>query len=242
MDSEPFIILRRSPLGEVDDLVVGLGRGLGRFSAVVKGSRQGRGRLAGLLEPPVELDGQIIGDSRLSRLSGIVLRTAFTGINRRLEAMLTAGFLGRLVLECLPDHAPAPEVYDVLMEGLLALDAGRAVIPTALKAQDRLLAELGFEVMIDGCVECGAGDFSSFSAELGGVLCSACDDGSAIALDEEVFASLRDLRRCDLNLKDDPLDPRVVNSLGRVFKAQFQYHLDLPHHLFRRVLPKESYA
>ena len=224
-------------MGENDEIVVGLGRSSGRFSAVVRGSRKPRSRLAGLLEPPVELEGQIRQGRNLDNLSQLQLRRAFAGLRKSLEALLTAGFFARLFGEALPEREAHEEIYDLFAQLHERLADGAAVAPLALWGQDRLLAELGLAPEIEQCLSCSSSDLSGYSARDGGMLCANCYSGSGFAVAAPVLSSYRELRACQ---GDAPLlSPPVVREIGRILKGQFQQHGGLSDRVFRRVLPKD---
>lgn len=218
--------------------MVCLGEQSGRFAAVVKGSRgSSKSRLAGLLEPPVELEGQLRRGSNLDGLSQLQLCRGFASLRRRLDALLTAGFLARLFLGSLPEHAPIEAVYPLLVGLLERLGEGSEVATTALLAQDKLLSELGIEPALEGCLGCDSPEVRGFSASAGGMLCAACYAGDGFAVDRQVLAALRELRAASAEGLWPVLDPSVVREVGRIYKRQFQHHLGVPDRVFRAVLP-----
>ncbi len=174
-------------------------------------------------------------------MSEIRLSRAFSGLRSSLDHLLTAGFLGRLFLECLPEKAPDEELYELL--GLLyeRLAEGTAVRTTALVAQDRLLSTLGFELGLLGCVVCEARDVRGFSAVHGGLLCKDCVRGrGALALSEPAVSALREIRHLRLGRADLALLPEVTREIGRDYKMQLQEHLGVSGRVFRPVLPSRS--
>ena len=238
MTRDRFFVLRRQPLGEYDDLLVALGFESGRFSAVVKGSRKPRSRLLGLLEPPVELEGAVREGPRLSALSQLQLRSAYTGLRKGLPSLLTAGFLSRLFTEALPERLSCEEAYELFGSLLERLAHGEDVVGVALWGQDKLLSALGLEVEVHNCLGCGSGSLGGYSAPDGGMLCNSCYRGSGFAVSRSALESLRGMRACGFGERL-PLLPRGEHrELGRVMKAQFQQHLGVPDRVFRPVLPK----
>ena len=232
--------MRRLPLGEHDDLVVAFGLESGRFSAVSKGSRKARSRLAGLLEPPVELEGNLRHRPGLDSLSQVQLRRAFAGLRRRLEALLTAGFLARLFGEALPEGSPLPDAYSLFGALHERLAAGEQVAPVALWGQDRLLAEMGLEIAIECCLGCGDTRVRGYSARDGGVLCGDCYGGAGFSVSTGSLSALQALRATPAREALPAIPPADVREIGRMLKAQMQYHMGLPDKVFRPVLPKRE--
>ncbi len=227
-------MLQRRPLGERDDLLVCLGRRAGRLSAVVKGSRTARSRVGGLLEPPVELEARLRPGRNLDQLSQPTLRRGFGRLKADLGRLMTAGFLGRLFLACLAEREGGDSCYDLLNSLFLQLEEGRPVVAVGLSAQELLLQELGLAPHLGSCVNCGSQDWTGFAASEGGLLCSACYRGEGFALSSEVGHALEFVRAGQAEV----VGQELLASVGRVYKAQFQYHLGLSDRLFRRVLPE----
>lgn len=235
-----FFVLRRQPLGEQDDIVLGFGLESGRFSAIARGSRRGKSRLAGLLEPPVELEASLRQGSSLDSLSQVQLCRAFASMRQNLDALLCAGFLARLFAEALPERSPLPEAYRLYSDLHERLANQEGVATVALWGQDRLLAELGLEVAIGGCLGCGSPRALRYDPEEGGLLCGDCQQGAGWTVSPGALDALRALRDCPLHRRLPPVAPPEVRELGRILKGQMQHHLGLPNRLFRPVLPRRK--
>ncbi len=228
-------MLRRSPLGERDDLLLLLGRETGRFSAVSKGTRGSQ--RSGLLEPPVELEASFFEGATLDSLRQPALTRAFAALRGRLDGLLAAGFLCRLFAAALPEKARVDGSYELLGEALTRLSEGVVPSEVALFAQSGLLRELGVAPALDGCVGCGNSAVAGFSAVDGGLLCSKCYGGHGFAVSSAVVATLRAF---DSGHPSTEMTPTLVREVGRVYKHQLKHHLDLPDRLFRPVLPQEG--
>lgn len=233
---ERFFVLRRAPLGERDDLVHCLGEQRGLFSASVRGSRGGsRAWRAGLLEPPVELEGVWRQGGSLDHLSQLRLVRPFAGIRRSLERLQTAGFVGRLFRACVPEGVPAEEFYRLLGEFFERLADGRSVVATAWLAQLAVLEESGCALVLEGCALCGDSRVALYSPTHGGVLCARCPAGpGSLSLSPQGHRVLREMQA---GIWQESLPERsVMTEVGRVLKLQLQTYLEVPASLFRPVL------
>ena len=231
---DDFLLLKRRPYRDRDAIVEGVGRVTGRFSAVVKG-RSG----AGGFEAPALLRVKLMpGQSGMGVLSGPVLQHSYSSLRRSLDALMVAGFLGRLFLAVLPERMTEEAVYELLEQAFASLDRGRSPVLLALWAQDRLLCVLGLGPHLNSCLGCDSLRIVGFSGVSGGLLCDSCYSGSGFAMSSEALSVCRSLRFqaleefCSLSLS-----PEAVRSLGRLYKEQFIHHLGLSPSLFRRVLP-----
>lgn len=228
-------MLRRSPLGERDDLLLLLGRETGRFSAVSKGTRGSQ--RSGLLEPPLELEATFFEGATLDSLRQPALSRAFAALRGRLDGLLTAGFLCRLFAAALPERARVDGIYELFGEALTRLGEGALPGPVALWAQSGLLRDLGVAPALDGCVACGSAMVAGFSALEGGLLCSRCYAGHGFAVSSAGVAILRAFAG---GQPSPEVTPQLLREVGRVYKHQLKHHLDLPDRLFRPVLPQEG--
>lgn len=189
------------------------------------------------MEPPVELEASFFEGPSLDSLRQPALVRAFAALRGRLDGLLAAGFLCRLFAAALPERAKVDGTYELLGESLTRLSEGLVPGEVALFAQSGLLRELGVAPSLDGCVSCGSRVVAGFSAPAGGLLCSECYGGHGFAVSPAVIETLRGL---DGGRPPVEMSPVLVREVGRVYKHQLRYHLDLPDRLFRPVLPGEG--
>lgn len=186
----------------------------------------------------MELEARIRSGRSLDMLTQPKLCWGFVGIKRDLDRLMTAGFLARLFLACLPDHDRLDGAYALLRGLYEELERGRPVVMVALYGQDCLLSELGLAPHLGSCLGCGQEEVAGFSAAEGGVLCSGCYSGSGFALSPQAHLALLQIRAGAA----EALSPGLVRQLGRVYKEHFLYHLGVHEKLFRRVLPPRKGA
>ncbi len=198
---------------------------------MVKGSRASKS--SGLYEPPVELEGELVEGVSLDVLRQPKLVGAFSGLRRRLDALLAAGFLCRLYAVGLPERALIDGAYELVGAFLEGLSSGDAIVPLALEAQWGLLLEMGVEPVLDACVKCDSSQVQGFSEHDGGLLCSNCYSGHGFAVSRATVDGLRQVRD-GLSGVEPP--SHVVREIGRVYKHQLCHHLEVPERLFRPVL------
>ena len=181
----------------------------------------------------MELEGELVEGASLDTLRQPSLLRAFAGLRRRLDALLTAGFLCRLYAAGLPERAHVEGVYDLMGETLERLTAGESVVPLALGAQWGLLHEMGVEPVLDGCVGCSSPDVRGFSERDGGLLCSRCYRGHGFAVSGGAVEALREIRDGSFAREYPAV---TIREVGRVYKHQLCHHLELSERLFRPVL------
>lgn len=231
--AEDFLLLKKRPFRDRSFLFEGLSRASGHLVGVVQSSRQ-----TASLDAPVCLLLKRQSGKSLERFSQPIVQRSYSSMRRSLEALLAAGFLGRLFMGCMPEREADESIYDLLSHLYDALDEGEDARVCGLWGQDRLLQALGLAPHLDDCVLCQKKEVVGFSALEGGVLCPDCYDGKGMVVNGQVLQWCRRLREASLRkLAADEMVPSNVRAAGLIFKAQFQTHLELGSTFFKRVLP-----
>lgn len=191
-------MLRARPLGEADRIIRLFTSEHGKLDAVAKGVRRAKSHFAGRLEFGNECELQM---HRGRSLDVIVHADIVRAPWERLvepERFATAHLVAELIdASCEPDLA-VPEIYELLagmLGAIAASDAPRALVP---RFSLRLLASLGIEPPVDGCIRCGK-PFAVAQAwvdpQAGGFICATCREGwrDLIELDAQDLRNLADL-------------------------------------------------
>lgn len=191
------IVLRHSPLGEADRLLTVLTPGLGKLRLVARGVRRVTSRLGGHLDA---LNRVALGLARGQNLDVVTSAEAmetFRPLKENLEGVAMGIYAAELVDAFMPQEAPNPTVYSLLLETLHAL-ATPGDHDLALRYVElRLLEQSGFLPELDCCVACraqAAPDQYAFAPVAGGLLCPACAHGTATPISVKALVLLRQLR------------------------------------------------
>jgi DNA repair protein RecO (recombination protein O) len=174
------IVIGRTNFGEADRIIRLFTPEYGKVNAVAKGVRRVKSRLAGHLE--------LFGETALVMATGRnldVITSArlswyphqlIAAYDRLGLAYAMAAAVDRLTE---PGH-PQPKLYEVLAEGLRAIDGGASGPLPELWFKLRLLEVLGYRPELSACLACGRSDADTeylFDAARGGLVCQA-DAGS----------------------------------------------------------------
>jgi DNA repair protein RecO (recombination protein O) len=192
------VVLRRLSLGETDRVVTLFTRDHGRLSAVAKGARGPRSRLAGATEPFTFFQALLAQGQNLDVLSQADVRNPFLEIRKSLELVGYASHFLEIVDAGVEDRQPVPELWDLLVASLTLLGQSAAPDLTARAFELQALRALGYEPVLFECAldgqpveERGA----AFHPLRGGLICPACArtlrGGIPLAL--ETIAALRRL-------------------------------------------------
>lgn len=142
--SDDVVVAAIVPYGESDAIVRCFGREHGRFASFARGARSSKRRYPGLMAPAL---GKAILKPRrgtdMLDLQELDVDARLMSVATNLRAWGFAGYVIELIERFVPDGAPLPELFDVVVDTLIGLGrhGPRAAILRAFEL--RLLAELG---------------------------------------------------------------------------------------------------
>lgn len=174
------VVLRATPVGESDLVLMLFTRELGRVSAIARGARSSRRRFGGALGMLVHAELALARRARGTELWSLERATAITDHGAVALDPIVLGHASyglELVRELTPAEVPEPEVLDLLVGLWRALGGGAS--PSLLRSFELALCErLGSGVSLQRCCACGRVDDldagAVFDPVRGGVVCRGC--------------------------------------------------------------------
>ncbi len=189
-------MLRSLPVMEADRLVTLLTPTAGKLRATVRGARRVTSRLGGHLDLFNRVSLSLAQGRTFDVVTGAETLEAFAELKRDLHRIALALYLMELADAIVPEDAPHPNAYRLLLESLRSLNesGSNPVIPRYLEL--RLLEEAGYMPELRRCVACGAEVGAGrlwYGSELGGILCDACggQQGQAFPMSVDALKALR---------------------------------------------------
>ena len=227
------VVLRQRDLGETDRIVILYTRERGKLSAVAKGIKRPRSKLAGSLQLFSHAKVQLAAGRSLEVVTQAQAADIFYKLRgdmpRYAHASYAAELLDALTDEGLPDAA----LFDLLAETLGGLDVGGDPATLIRAFELKLLDHLGYGVELEVCVGCGAkigAGGQGFSVAHGGVICRKCADAQGGApLSAMALQALRELLALPLaELGKKRLSRAAREELERLLRAFVDFRLERP--------------
>jgi DNA repair protein RecO (recombination protein O) len=215
------IVLRSFRLREADRIVHLYTSTNGRVGAVVKGVRRTKSRFGGRLEPFFRVRLVLYeGRGELDTVTQAEAVEWYPRLRAHGASLNAAGAACESVLRLFGEEAANPAAYNLLCHELQLLDTdpGRAGAANLLAFRLKLLLAAGFVPELAACAACGGevdGRGISFSASLGGVVCSDCPHPGGFALDGAALSFMASALGSPL--KDAP--PAAPPTLAQVDRA-----------------------
>ena len=238
LQREVGIILRSLRHGETSSILTVFTRERGKLGLMAKGARRQikHGTALGL---EAFCEAEFVYYHKATRdlqlLKELSLINPHLGVRDRMSGMAVGSAVLELLLRCLKDEDPHPELYDAAVQTLLALDSQeRASLPLLWKFELDLLTELGYRLRIERCALTGQpltpplrgsvrfrlhdGAFASPNAPPAELL-----DG---ALSAESFAVLAKLHTATRDFAGKmKAGERTENDITRFLQKFLEYHL-----------------
>lgn len=169
------IVLRQRDYREADRIVTLYSREEGKLSALARGTRRPRSRLAAGLQPFAHSRLRLWRGESLDVVTQCEVRGSFPRLRSCLEGMAAATLLAELVDAFSQERDPAPALFALLRGTLEALEqgAGEGTVHAFILG---LLALAGYAPRLARCVYCGerVSGPCYFDAVAGGAVCGRC--------------------------------------------------------------------
>lgn len=138
------VVLRRRNLGEADRIITFLTLEQGKLNAVARGVRKIKSRLAGNLEPFVEIELRVVSGKNLDTVIGARPQTLWRLDQAGLDNLTAGWLLLEATDKMLPEHQPQPAIFELLLECFTALGETKSAVAIENYWLLKLLAELGY--------------------------------------------------------------------------------------------------
>ena len=201
------VVLRAFPVLEADRLVTVLTPSLGKLKVTVRGARRITSRLGGHLDVLNRVNLTLALGRRFDVVTGAESAESFASLKGDLDRLAAALYLSELVDGLLPEAAPHPAVYSLLLAALRALDGAgppEAAQPDAVLryVELRLLDAAGYLPELQRCLVCGKEleqAHHRYAPALGGTVDDRCvvAAGRVLPLSVDALKVLRHFARSD---------------------------------------------
>ena len=200
------IVLRSMDLGEADRVLTVLTPRLGKLRVIAKGIRRPRSRLGGGLEPFSDVHLVLAVGRTFDVVTQAALEDPHLGLRDDLHSTAAAWYLVELADRFCEGSADSHEAFELLAQGLAALDADPAEVSREVVTrwfELHLLGAMGFRPELGQCLDCGAPiepDGNLYAPVAGGLLGPECGHAAlgARPISAAALKVMRHLQRSSL--------------------------------------------
>ncbi|RNC72716.1 MAG: DNA repair protein RecO [Desulfuromonadales bacterium] len=171
------VVLSAMDYRESDRIVTLFTLSHGKVRGVAKGAKKSVRRFGGALDPFARLSVELVVREGLSSIRSVDIVTVYPRIREDLMKIGHAGYAVELVDRFLPDGAPLPRLFRLLVSYLEHLDSASCSPSDRRFFEANLLNILGYRLSLDQCATCGVEldpSAGRMVGAAGGVLCAVC--------------------------------------------------------------------
>ena len=171
------LVLRAYRMRDADRLVTVLTPSLGKLRLTVRGARRLTSKLGGHLDVLNRAHLAIAIGHTFDVVTGAESAESFAEVKADLSRLAEALYLMELADLLMPEAAPHPAAYHLLLNALRALEAGRSPASVARHTELGLLGDAGYMPELHSCIMCRREiepEHHRYVAAMGGVVCDEC--------------------------------------------------------------------
>lgn len=233
------IILKTIDYRDADKLVTLFSEKQGKIRAVARGVKKPSSSLRVCLQPFCQSQLYLSGGRELENITQGKLIDFYPAIREDIDLTLQVLYLMELLDKSLMDRMPMSALFSSTLAVLEYLNT-HGYNPLAIRYFEAILLKyLGYQPLLDRCVNCGVqtGKLLSFNLVRGGVICPGCSEAVSSDFDftGEALSILRLLSSSDVNIVD-----RIKPSEGALKNLEFFLEKYLEYHLERRFNMKRT--
>lgn len=227
------IILRQRDFKDSDKLLSIFTEKQGKVTAIAKGVKKARSSLRASVQPFCHSYLHFSQGKNVDLVTQAKLLDFYGNSRQDLERALHCYYLMELLDKSLQEHQPLPDLYQILITVMEALNE-QGLNPLYIRYfESQLMVRLGYKPVLRQCVVCGqkpAGPFR-FSLADGGLVCPACQAGNEavvmISLSGESLGLLGLLNEGSLPaLNRLKASPAALNQIEGFLEKYLEFHLD----------------
>ncbi|MDG4655498.1 DNA repair protein RecO [Ectobacillus antri] len=222
------IVIRTTDYGETNKIVTIFSREFGKVSAMARGAKKPKSRLAAVSQPFTYGYFLLQVGSGLGTLQQGEIVSSFRDIREDIFLTAYASFVVELTDKATEEKRNNPYLFEMLYQTLHHMNEGADAEILSLMYQTKMLPVLGLHPSFDECAICHRLDtFVAFSVREGGFLCAshAEQDSYRIPLNEAAAKLLRLFHHFDLTrLGNISVKPETKKQMRIALNAYFDEH------------------
>lgn len=198
------VVIKRRKFSEADKILTIFSYDLGKISAISKGVRKIKSKMAGNLEPYNIINFNLYRGQSFYTITGALVVTGFENIPAKLQKTSKAFYFGELIDKFFEEEEKAKKAYRIFIEALNCLNKSNNELITRI-FELKIIEESGFKPEIYRCVHCKgmliAG--KNYWDEIeGGIICPLCQKkyGHGKKISDEVIKLFRLIEKNDFSL------------------------------------------
>ncbi|SET61217.1 DNA replication and repair protein RecO [Oceanobacillus limi] len=195
------IVIKTIDYGETHKIITIFSKKLGKFSAIAKGAKKPKSRMAAVTQPFILGQFLVYVNSGLSSIQQGEIMESFRSIREDIIKTAYTAYITEFTEKLVDEKSPDGYLYDQLYQTIRWISENEDMDIPIMMFELKLFEKGGFAPTLIACVNCGQTEpLSGFSILEGGVLCNGClhKDADAIPLTPSLIRLLQVFSRVGL--------------------------------------------
>ncbi|GEN31072.1 DNA repair protein RecO (recombination protein O) [Cerasibacillus quisquiliarum] len=222
------IILKTQDFRETHKIVTIFGKHIGKFTAVARGAKKPKSRMAAMTQPFIYGNFLVYLGSGLGTIQQGEIIESFRPIREDIYKTAYAAYLAELTYKMIEDKNPQDFLLYELYQTMHWIAEKDEVEIPIMMYELKMYEVGGFSPVLDRCVRCSNKQFPfAFSIKEGGLLCTKCRhvDGDAIFLSETLVKLLYLFSHVSLNrIGNISVKPENTLLFRRLLDAYYDHY------------------
>nr|WP_155666931.1 DNA repair protein RecO [Ornithinibacillus caprae] len=183
------MVIKTIDYGETHKIITIFSKKIGKFSALAKGAKKPKSRMAAVTQPFVYGEFLVYVNKGLSTIQQGEIIQSYRAIREDIIKTAYTAYITELTEKLVEDHSPDGYLYDQLHQTVEWIAEHEDVDIPIMMYELKLYAKGGFAPVVDRCINCNRREsLAAFSINEGGLLCKSClyKDTEAIPLSESL--------------------------------------------------------
>lgn len=169
------VIIKTQDYGETHKIVTLFSKKLGKFSAIARGAKKTKSRMAAVTQPFIYGEFFVYVNSGLSTIQQGEVINSFRPIREDIVKMAYTAYIAELTDKILSSKITDIDLYEQFFQTLSFISENENPEIPIMMYELKLYQKGGFAPIVDRCVNCGNEmNLTAFSIREGGLLCSSC--------------------------------------------------------------------
>ncbi|WP_100010620.1 DNA repair protein RecO [Lentibacillus sediminis] len=222
------IVLRTSDYGETHKIVTAFSGKLGKFSAIAKGAKKPKSRMAAVTQPFIYGEFLVYAGRGLGSIQQGDIVDSFRSIREDIVKTAYAAYISELTDKLMEEKSPDAYIFKELKQTLEWIATHEDAEIPVMMLELKLFQKGGFAPKVEGCANCSRreGPFA-FSIAEGGLLCDRCRqlDEHAVSLPDKMAGLLHLFSKVELErIGSISVKPKNKELLRRLLDAYYDQY------------------
>ncbi|HOX41708.1 MAG TPA: DNA repair protein RecO [bacterium] len=227
----PGIVIKGMNFGEADKILTVFTQRLGKVKVLAKGVRKIKAKLAGALEPFVLSNLELYDGKTFYHVTGAVIDESYPTVHENLNKIAAVFYLGELIDAFENEEQKSPQVFDLFVNALRALEKheNNSFVGTIFSIG--LLRLTGFWGELFACIHCHeplTPGSNCWDGEEGGIICGECHKKfhHGVPVSDNLIKLLRLIDKESFSLLDRLSNSELEKETGDILTTYLRHVLE----------------